>query len=50
MSVGVRKYTDEHKHYRKVTQKMGTADGDLYMIINNIVVEPYARVLIKRKG
>lgn len=29
---------------------MGTADGDLYMIINNIVVVPYARVLIKRKG
>ena len=49
MSVGVRKYTDEHKHYRKVTQKRGTADGDLYMIINNIVVVPYARVLIKRK-
>ena len=21
MGVGVRKYTDEHKHYRKVTQK-----------------------------
>ena len=50
MSVGVRKYTDEHKHYRKVTQKRGTADGDLYMIINNIVVVPYARILIKRKG
>ena len=49
MSVGVRKYTDEHKHYRKVTQKRGTADGDLYMIINNIVVVPYARILIKRK-
>ena len=49
MSVGVRKYTDEHKHYRKVTQKRGTADGDLYMIINNIVVVPYARILIKHK-
>jgi hypothetical protein len=50
IEVGVRPYKPEHKKYRKEVQKRGAVDGDLYMMIDDVVTVPYARVLIKRKG
>jgi hypothetical protein len=50
IEVGVRPYKPEHKRYRKEVQKRGAVDGDLYMMIDDVVTVPYARVLIKRKG
>lgn len=49
IEIGVRPYKDEHKRYRKEVQKRGAVDGDLYMMINNEVVVPYARVIIKKR-
>lgn len=49
IEIGVKPYKPEHKKYRKEIQKRGAVDGDLYMIIDNKVVVPYARILIKRK-
>ncbi|MGB1394380.1 MAG: adenine-specific methyltransferase EcoRI family protein [Flavobacteriaceae bacterium] len=49
LDVGVRPYKPEHKKYRKEVQKRGAVDGDLYMIKNDEVVVPYARILIKNK-
>lgn len=49
IEAGVRPYRPEHKKYRKEIQKRGAVDGDLYMIVDNQVVVPYARILIKRK-
>jgi hypothetical protein len=49
IDMGVRPYTLEHKHYRKSVQKRAAVDGDLYMLINNEVTVPYARVIIKNK-
>lgn len=46
---GVKPYKPEHKKYRKEIQKRGAVDGDLYMMVNNEVVVPYARILIKHK-
>ncbi|MGY3053693.1 hypothetical protein ACVWYG_001894 [Pedobacter sp. UYEF25] len=46
---GVKPYKLEHKKYRKEIQKRGAVDGDLYMIKDEIVVVPYARILIRRK-
>lgn len=46
---GVQPYKPEHKKYRKEIQKRGAVDGDLYMIQNEEVVVPYARILIKHK-
>ena len=39
----------EHKKYRKEVQKRGAVDGDLYMMVDEVVDVPYARVLIKNK-
>jgi hypothetical protein len=47
--VGVAPYKKEHKEYRKNIQKRGAVDGDLYMIINDVVTVPYARIIIKNK-
>jgi Adenine-specific methyltransferase EcoRI len=49
IEVGVQPYTPEHKKYRKEIQKRGAVDGDLYMMQNEIVEVPYARILIKNK-
>ncbi|KLE02949.1 adenine-specific methyltransferase EcoRI family protein [Aliarcobacter butzleri] len=49
IEIGVKPYTDEHKEYRKRVQKRGAVNGDLYMIIDEEVVVPYARILIKHK-
>lgn len=47
--IGVQGYKPKHKKYRKEVQKRGAVDGDLYMMINNEVKVPYARILIKDK-
>lgn len=49
IQAGVKPYTSEHKKYRKEIQRRGAVDGDLYMIQNNEVVVPYARILIRKK-
>ena len=49
IEIGVQPYKEEHKRYRKEVQKRAAVDGDLYMLINNEVVVPYARVIIKKK-
>ncbi|OGK66465.1 modification methylase [Candidatus Roizmanbacteria bacterium RIFOXYA1_FULL_41_12] len=49
LEIGVMPYKPEHKKYRKEVQKRGAVDGDLYMIKNEIVEVPYARILIKNK-
>lgn len=49
IEAGVQPYKTEHKKYRKEIQKRGAVDGDLYMMKNNIVEVPYARILIKNK-
>ena len=49
IEVGVQPYKPEHKKYRKEIQKRGAVDGDLYMMKNDIVEVPYARILIKNK-
>jgi hypothetical protein len=49
IEIGVQTYKPEHKKYRKEIQKRGAVDGDLYMMINNEVVVPYARIIIKNK-
>jgi len=49
LDIGVNPYTKEHKEYRKKIQKRGAVDGDLYMMIDNVVTVPYARILIKNK-
>ena len=49
LEIGVRPYKKEHKLYRKNVQKRGAVDGDLYMVSNDQVVVPYARILIRKK-
>ncbi len=47
--IGVSPYKPEHKKYRKEVQKRGAVDGDLYIMNNDEVVVPYARIIIKNK-
>jgi hypothetical protein len=47
--IGVRPYKEEHKRYRKLIQKRGAVDGDLYMMINGVVTVPYSRIIIRNK-
>lgn len=49
IEIGVKPYKGEHKKYRKEIQKRGAVDGDLYMMKNNVVDVPYARIIIKNK-
>jgi hypothetical protein len=49
IEIGVQPYKPEHKKYRKEIQKRGAVDGDLYMMRNDIVEVPYARIIIKNK-
>jgi len=50
LEIGVQPYKNEHKKYRKEIQKRGAVDGDLYMMINEVVTVPFARILIRKKG
>jgi hypothetical protein len=50
LEIGVSPYTPEHRKYRKEIQKCGTVDGDLYMIADDVVNVPYARIIIRRKN
>lgn len=47
--IGVRPYKEEHRRYRKMIQKRGAVDGDLYMMIDGIVTVPYSRIIIRNK-
>ena len=49
LEIGVEPYKPEHKKYRKEIQKRGAVDGDLYMMIDNVVTVPYARIIIKKR-
>lgn len=49
IEIGVQPYKPEHKKYRKEIQKRGTVDGDLYMMIDNVVTVPYARIIIRKR-
>jgi len=49
LEIGVQPYKEEHRKYRKEVQKRGAVDGDLYMIKNEIVDVPYARIIIRNK-
>lgn len=49
IEIGVQPYKPEHKKYRKEIQKRGAVDGDLYMMIDNVVTVPYARIIIKKR-
>lgn len=49
LEAGVQPYKPEHKKYRREIQGKGAVDGDLYMMKDNVVDVPYARVLIKRR-
>lgn len=49
IEIGVKPYKKEHKKYRKEVQKRGAVDGDLYMMVDNVVTVPYARMIIKNK-
>lgn len=50
LEFGVKPYKPEHKRYRREVQKRGSVDGDLYMMRDDEVVVPYARIIIKRIG
>ena len=50
IEIGVKGYIEEHKNYRKLVQKKGAVDGDLYMLDENGHPEvPYARIIIRKK-
>ena len=49
IEIWVKPYTPEHKKFRKEIQKRAAVDWDLYMIKNEIVEVPYARIIIKNK-
>lgn len=49
LEIGVKPYTLEHKKYRKEVQHRGAVDGDLYMIKDDVVDVPYARIIIRKK-
>ncbi len=49
IEIGVQPYKPEHKKYRKEIQKRGAVDGDLYMMIDNVITVPYARIIIRKR-
>ena len=49
IEIGVQPYKPEHKKFRKEIQKRGAVDGDLYIIRDDIVVVPYARIVIRNR-
>ena len=48
LSCGVEPYKKQWRDYRVNIQKRAAVDGDLYMVINQEVKVPYARILIKK--
>ena len=48
LSCGVEPYKKRWRYYRINVQKRAAVDGDLYMVINQEVKVPYARILIKK--
>ena len=48
LSCGVEPYKKRWRDYRINVQKRVAVDGDLYMVINQEVKVPYARILIKK--
>ena len=48
LSCGVEPYKKQWRNYRINIQKRAAVDGDLYMVINQEVKVPYARILIKK--
>ena len=48
LSCGVEPYKKQWRDYRVNVQKRAAVDGDLYMVINQEVKVPYARILIKK--
>ena len=48
LSCGVEPYKKQWRNYRTNVQKRAAVDGDLYMVINQEVKVPYARILIKK--
>ena len=48
LSCGVEPYKKQWRNYRVNIQKRAAVDGDLYMVINQEVKVPYARILIKK--
>ena len=49
LEIGIQPYKPEHKKYRKEVQKCGAVDGDLYMMVNDVVTVPYSRIIIRNK-
>jgi hypothetical protein len=49
IEIGVKPYKPHHKKYRIEVQKRGAVDGDLYMMVDDEVIVPYARIIIKNK-
>jgi hypothetical protein len=49
LEIGVKPYKSNHREYRKEVQKRAAVDGDLYMVKNNVVEVPYARIIIRNK-
>jgi len=49
LEMGIQPYKPEHKKYRKEVQKRGAVDGDLYMMVDEVVTVPYSRIIIKNK-
>ena len=48
LSCGVEPYKKRWHNYRINIQKRAAVDGDLYIVINQEVKVPYARILIKK--
>ena len=48
LSCGAEPYKKQWRDYRVNVQKRAAVDGDLYMVINQEVKVPYARILIKK--
>jgi hypothetical protein len=49
LEIGVKPYKEKHRKYRREIQKRGAVDGDLYMLKDDIVDVPYARIIIRNK-
>ncbi len=47
--IGVKPWTPKHRKHRREVEKKIPIDGNIYMVIDGRIVEPYARIIIKRK-
>ncbi len=46
--IGVKPWTPEHRKHRKEVDKKIPIDGNIYMIKEGEIVEPYARIIIRK--